>query len=112
MPQLSQRNTLKALAGLCQQSLVSAEECDVLSRAYIFLRDVENKLQMVHDAQTHSLPREGEELTACARLLGYSGGDLGTAAEQFLRDYQRHTSQVNLIFESIFSGHDRTRFLF
>ncbi len=112
MPQLSQRNTLKALAGLCQQSLVSAEECDVLSRAYIFLRDVENKLQMVHDAQTHSLPREGEELTACARLLGYSGGDLGTAAEQFLSDYQRHTSQVNLIFESIFSGHDRTRFLF
>ena len=59
----------------------------------VFANDVEHKLQMVNDAQTHSLPRDHEELTTCARLLGYSD------AEPFLRDYQHHTGHVNLIFE-------------
>jgi glutamate-ammonia-ligase adenylyltransferase len=105
IPQLRVRNTLKSLSSLCDHSLISAEQCGTLSRAYIFLRDVENKLQMVHDAQTHSLPREQEELSICARLLGYSEAS-SPAAEQFLQDYRHHTGQVNRIFESIFSSHE------
>lgn len=94
-PAIRQRNTLRALGSLCSVTIISAEECDVLTKAYLFLRDVENKLQMVNDAQTHSLPRTHEELTTCARLLGYP------AAEPFLSDYQDHTGRVNRIFESI-----------
>jgi glutamate-ammonia-ligase adenylyltransferase len=97
MPHIRERNTLRALALICGQSLVSQEECDMLSRAYVFLRDVENKLQMANDAQTHLLPRDETELTVVARTLGYS------AAEDFLRDYQHHTGEVNRIFESHFS---------
>ncbi|HZF40348.1 MAG TPA: putative nucleotidyltransferase substrate binding domain-containing protein, partial [Blastocatellia bacterium] len=108
-PQIRERNTMKALEALRDQSLISAEECETLSQAYVFLRDVENKLQMVNDAQTHSLPIEGQELIACARRLGYSDNELG-AAEQFLSDYQRHTSQVNRIFEEIFSASEPSRF--
>ena len=106
-PRIRERNTLQALDALCDQSLISVEEHDQLTHAYIFLRNVENKLQMVHDAQTHSLPRELDELTTCARLLGYSNNDRGLAAEQFLRDYKNHTGQVNRIFESrlLLSGH-------
>jgi glutamate-ammonia-ligase adenylyltransferase len=109
-PQIRERNTLKALGALCNQSLISAEECETLTMAYVFLRDVENKLQMVNDAQTHSLPIGGQELTACARRLGYSDNELGGAAEQFLRDYQRHTGQVNRIFEEIFSASEPRHF--
>jgi glutamine synthetase adenylyltransferase len=65
---------------------------------------------MVNDAQTHSLPIEWQELAACARRLGYSDNDLGTAVEQLLRDYQRHTGQVNRIFEEIFSVTEPRRF--
>jgi glutamate-ammonia-ligase adenylyltransferase len=108
-PQIRERNTMRALGALRDQSLISAEECDTLTQAYVFLRDVENKLQMVNDAQTHSLPIEGHELAACARRLGYSDNELG-AAEQLLRDYQRHTGQVNRIFEEIFSGKEPSRF--
>jgi glutamate-ammonia-ligase adenylyltransferase len=97
-PRLRRRNTLGVLSALRDESLISAEECDTLCGAYLFLRDVENKLQMVNDSQTHSLPRDHEELTACARLLGYAD------AEPFLRDYQRHTGKVNRIFERAFSG--------
>jgi len=110
IPQIRGRNTLKALGSLGDQSLISAEECETLTRAYVFLRDVENKLQMVNDAQTHSLPLEGQELNACARRLGRSDGELGSASEQFLRDYQHHTGQVNRVFEEIFSASEPRRF--
>ena len=94
IPQIRERNTLRALTSLCEHSFLSGEQCATLTRAYLFLRDVENKLQMVNDAQTHSLPREREELTTCARLLGYPD------AEAFVRDYEDHTSRVNRIFEA------------
>ncbi len=109
-PQICERNTMKGLSALRDQSLISAEERDTLAQAYVFLRDVENKLQMVNDAQTHSLPSGAEELAACARRLGYSGDDHDSAAEQFRRDYQSHTSQVNRIFEAVFSGAEAQRF--
>jgi glutamate-ammonia-ligase adenylyltransferase len=97
IPQLQVRTTMGALQALCDASLVAVDEYSTLSAAYVFLRDVENKLQMVNDAQTHSLPRDHEELTACARLLGYS------EAEPLLSDYQHHTGSVNLIFQRLFS---------
>jgi len=97
LPDIRHRSTVQALGSLCAHSLVSREECDTLTEAYIFLRDVENKLQMANDAQTHSLPRDETELRVVARTLGYA------AADDFLREYQRHTSEVNRIFGVYFS---------
>jgi len=77
--------------------LIAEDECDALRQAYVFLRDVENKLQMANDAQTHSLPRDERELNVVARTLGYSTSD------QFLQDYERHTGAVNRIFAGHFS---------
>jgi len=100
LPQILDRNTLQSLVLLLDQSFLSAEEFRTLQRAYLFLRDVENKLQMVDDAQTHSLPRELEELQTCARLLGYSGATADeTPADSFLRKFRQHTAGVNRIFE-------------
>ena len=110
LPQILARSTLGALAALHDQSLISDEEFDTLHNAYIFLRDVENKLQMVNDAQTHSLPRELAELNACARLLGYPETTSESAADQFLRDFQTHTSRVNGIFENLIVTADLRRF--
>jgi glutamate-ammonia-ligase adenylyltransferase len=101
IPQIHARNTLKALDALCGQALLSSDRCEALRGAYIFLRDVENKLQMVHDAQTHSLPLSQEELTACSRRLGYSNDESGSAADRFLHDYHKHTNSVSDIFESV-----------
>jgi glutamate-ammonia-ligase adenylyltransferase len=97
MVQLRLRNTLEVLTALREQSLISRDDHDTLSRGYVFLRDVENKLQMANDAQTHSLPRDESELQVVARTLGYA------ASDDFLRDYQRHTGEVNRIFEHHFS---------
>jgi [glutamine synthetase] adenylyltransferase / [glutamine synthetase]-adenylyl-L-tyrosine phosphorylase len=109
-PQIRERNTMKALVALRDQSIISAEECETLAQAYVFLRDVENKLQVVDDAQTHSLPIDGQELAACARRLGHSDDETGPAAEHFMRDYHLHTGRVNRIFQEIFSGAEPRRF--
>ncbi len=109
-PQLCQRNTLKALRALFEQKLISEREHSALSQAYIFLRDVENKLQMVEDAQTHSIPTREEEVRACARRLGYTEADQNKAVERFLNDYRLHTKEVNRIFESLFSASEPSRF--
>ncbi len=95
------RSTLPALARLREHDLIHAEEFDALRDAYLFLRDVENKLQMVDDAQTHSLPQDLEALTVCARLLGYSAPPSESAADLLLQDLQRHTSRVNPVFERV-----------
>ena len=111
MPQLHERTTMAGLKALCAQSLLSKDEYDALAKAYVFLRDVENKLQMVHDAQTHSLPVAEEDLAACASLLGYdrSGGP-GTPVERFGQDYRHHTAQVSRLFEEILGSPELERF--
>jgi len=96
--EIRERGTLKALEALRTLALVKADDAETLSSAYMFLRDVENKLQMVNDEQTHSLPREIEELSGCARMLGYSG------RQSFLHDYEQHTGAVRRVFERCFSG--------
>src|SRR5262249_5172747 len=95
LPAILHRSTVPALARLREHNVISGDDFKALRDAYIFLRDVENKLQMVEDVQTHSLPEDREALTACARLLGYSGTD------PLLRDLQGHTSSVNNIFERV-----------
>jgi len=105
IPQLRERSTMRALHALRAHQMISDEECGALTSAYVFLRDVENKLQMVQDAQTHWLPVAEDELAACANLLGY------TTSDAFERDYQRHTSGVSAMFEEILGTMDLRRFL-
>jgi glutamate-ammonia-ligase adenylyltransferase len=101
LPEILQRSTLPALAKLRDKNLIASEEFDGLRDAYLFLRDVENKLQMVDDMQTHSLPEDREALAACARLVGYSDPQSDCSVDMLLRDLQRHTNQVNLTFERV-----------
>jgi [glutamine synthetase] adenylyltransferase / [glutamine synthetase]-adenylyl-L-tyrosine phosphorylase len=104
-PGLLDRNTLGSLKAFATKRLLSTKERDALSAAYLFLRDVEHKLQMVHDLQTHSLPDEAEELGRCAIRMGYGTEDRGRGVKQFLGDYQFHTELVNRAFRAFF--HER-----
>ena len=102
VPALLDRSTLGSLDHLAQKKLISIEERDALAEAYVFLRDVEHKLQMVHDLQTHSLPAEQDELERCAVRMGYGTEDRKRAAEAFHTDRQRHTEMVHRTFRSFF----------
>lgn len=102
VPALLDRSTLGSLNRLAQKKLLSMEDRDTLTAAYLFLRDVEHKLQMVHDLQTHALPESSEELARCAVRMGYGTEDRKKAAELFHADHQRHTEMVHRTFRSFF----------
>lgn len=102
MPDILDRKTVGALHRFCRHRFVSEDDQQQLTEAYWFLRDVEHKLQMMHDLQTHALPDSSEELQRCAIRMGYQMESRETAMEQFLADRQRHTAVVHHTFRSLF----------
>lgn len=99
LPSILDSNTLGALERFRQNRVLSSEECQELTKAYVFLRDVEHKLQMVNDVQTHALPDSPEELARCAIRLGYASSDREKAKADFLKDHRSHTARVNGLFK-------------
>jgi glutamate-ammonia-ligase adenylyltransferase len=110
-PGLRDRSTLGSLEKLARRRLLSPTDRQALERAYIFLRDIEHKLQMVHDLQTHALPESPDELARCAIRLGYPSADRRKAGQRFLADHRRHTAGVHRIFRRLFDVPGRSRFV-
>lgn len=111
LPAVVDRSTLGALERFSRWKLISDQEKDDLTVAYVFLRDVEHKLQMVHDLQTHSLPVDEQELQRCAIRMGYGREDRKKAAALFLSDHRRYTTVVHRAFQSLFSEPKTSPFL-
>ena len=105
------RNTLAALDRLYQHGLLSKRDLTRLVEAYRFLRDVEHKLQMVHEIQTHSLPDDEEHLTQCAIRMGYDARNRRASLARFRADHARHTNHVNRAFRSFFYAPDQSGLL-
>lgn len=102
LPGVLGRGTLDSLARLQKAGILSKKQQTDLTRAYQFLRDVEHKLQMVHDLQTHALPDQQKELERCAIRMGYDRADRPIAVKQFQADLAYHTTLVHDIFRSCF----------
>jgi [glutamine synthetase] adenylyltransferase / [glutamine synthetase]-adenylyl-L-tyrosine phosphorylase len=111
VPVLLDRSTLGSLKRFSDKKLLTGRERDALTGAYLFLRDVEHKLQMVHDLQTHALPDEAEELVRCAIRMGYETDDRTTGAARFTEDHRRHTGLVNRTFRALFYEPKTSRLL-
>jgi [glutamine synthetase] adenylyltransferase / [glutamine synthetase]-adenylyl-L-tyrosine phosphorylase len=67
------RGTRAALDALAAAGWIAPENALTLGAAYDRLRDVEHRLQMVNDRQTHALP-EGDALDNVAQLDGLADG--------------------------------------
>ena len=65
--------TIDALAALARAGKIGPEVAAELTRDYRLLRRVEHRLQMIDDAQTHTLPEDPAKLAALATFLGYPG---------------------------------------
>ncbi|WP_332658589.1 bifunctional [glutamine synthetase] adenylyltransferase/[glutamine synthetase]-adenylyl-L-tyrosine phosphorylase [Brevundimonas sp.] len=73
-PALRSPRTVEALALLRDAGHVSAAACAELTAAYGTLRDLEHRIQMLDDEQTHTLPVDPSRRAAVAALAGE--GDL------------------------------------
>ncbi len=101
-PKIRDRQTLKALVKLTHMEKLTASDARLLKEAYVFLRNLEHKLQMVHEFQTHLLPSKTEEIAKCAVRMGYlKHVTVAQAMEAFQNDYRRHTTTVHQLYERI-----------
>ncbi len=66
------QRTLETLDMLAERDWIKAEVRDEMKSAYCFLRQLEHRIQMIADEQTHSLPSEPERLERFARFAGYT----------------------------------------
>jgi glutamate-ammonia-ligase adenylyltransferase len=69
---LRERRLLPALQALVQARHVAAPAGEALRDAYRFLRRLENRLQMLRDAQTHALPQDPLDRMRVASALGHA----------------------------------------
>jgi [glutamine synthetase] adenylyltransferase / [glutamine synthetase]-adenylyl-L-tyrosine phosphorylase len=94
-PELRDRGTLATLATLIEGGWIDAAARADLEAAYLFLRTIEHRLQMVADDQTHTLPADREALERFARFAGYKDRDaLAETLLGHLRKVQRHYAKL------------------
>lgn len=102
--QLQTTSTLDALAGLREAGLITeVEEKEILS-SYLFLRRLENRLQMIDERQTHDLPDKRDKRLLLARSMQMNG----VSNDEILGDFEEklitHRSIARKYFERILPG--------
>jgi len=95
-PSLRMRGTVPGLAALAQKGWIEDAVSTTLATHYRFHREVEHRVQMINDAQTHLLPGsdEGFERLACFM-------DVDHAA--FKRDISDRLEEVHSLTEDFFA---------
>ncbi len=108
-PLLRDRDTLTTLDKLAKDRWIDAAACEDMKAAYVFLRSVEHRLQMINDEQTQSLPAERADLERFARFLGFRDRD---AFAKVLLD---HLDKVQRYYSHLFEkepGADKPALVF
>ena len=97
-PEMRTRPTLDALQRVAKAGLMPQAMADALSAAYVFLRQVEHRIQYLDDQQTHVLPTRDDDLAWIAQTLGHAS----TGA--FLSALDGHREVVAQEFDTLLGG--------
>ncbi len=98
-PSVRVSSTHAAMAALVESGHLKPEAAQDLLAAYAFLRQVEHRLQMVADRQTHSFPNIGRDLDRVACFLGYQGP--AAMAQDFLLHIGKVRGHYQAVFEFV-----------
>ncbi|MEY3945163.1 MAG: Glutamate-ammonia-ligase adenylyltransferase, partial [Pseudomonadota bacterium] len=97
-PELRTRPTLDALERVARAGLMPQATAQALAQAYVFLRQVEHRIQYLDDQQTHVLPTQDEDLAWIAQTLGLP--DVCT----FFKTLDAHRELVAQEFDVLLGG--------
>ncbi|WP_208441455.1 bifunctional [glutamine synthetase] adenylyltransferase/[glutamine synthetase]-adenylyl-L-tyrosine phosphorylase [Bartonella raoultii] len=97
-PQLRGRQTVAMLAELHSLGWINEKTKDSLIKSYTFLRNVEHRIQMLTDEQTHLLPNDVSQFTSVAYLMGYQ------ERSSFIRDLLRTLQIVEKHYAALFEN--------
>lgn len=95
IPGLRSRSTLAALEDLVREGMLDHAKAEGLRKAYLFLRNLEHRLQYVNDEQTQHLPASGPSAEMVARMYGLS-------VEELHSELKDVTDFVKRTFEEVF----------
>ncbi|MEO2018814.1 MAG: glutamine synthetase adenylyltransferase [Fuerstiella sp.] len=95
-PRLASPNTLDALVRLTEFNVIDVSEFRQLREGYIFLRNIEHALQLMHNLQTHELPADEAKRYWLARRLDYPNESV------LLERFDAHRHAVRAIFDRYF----------
>ena len=98
-PGLRLKPTLPAMLRLTESGHLAEAARQQLCNAYLFLRQVEHRIQMINDRQTHHLPDQPAEMQHLAVFLGYQ--DKLAFATAFLCHVEIVRANYRAIFEHV-----------
>jgi len=98
---LRDNSTLGALQALAAAGVVAPATAATLETAYKALRNVEHRLQMRNDEQTHTVPADPAERESLAYLCGYGG------LASFDRDLLETRRAVQAAYDALFAQEAR-----
>ncbi len=96
LPELRVSGTCEALRALARAERIQPAVAEEMVASYGFLRRVEHRLQMVDDAQTHSIPGDAEGIRRLAIFLGYP------SESAFTGELRHHLMQVERHYADLF----------
>ena len=101
-PYVRTPTTLDALERLADRDYVSKTDAGRLVEAYVWLRTVEHRLQLVDEQQTHTLPAADDVRTRLARVLGFRDRGGQSALQQFDERHRAQQAVVRGLHEKLF----------
>jgi len=123
LPKLQCASFLEALQGLEDAHLLTPRDVEKLRKAYVFMRNMEHRLQAHADHQTHGWPERPAEQDRLAWNLGLAGG------EALRNAWETHCMHVLTLLDQLFgtgepvpqaecpytilwqAGHDKNEFM-
>jgi len=95
-PILQTASSIKGLTNLLNLQILSREDAYDLKESYFLLRNVEHRLQMVNNQQTHTIPADEPAQKALALSLGFE------SVAQFWEVLNSKTTRVREIYQKVF----------
>ncbi|MEP1575662.1 bifunctional [glutamine synthetase] adenylyltransferase/[glutamine synthetase]-adenylyl-L-tyrosine phosphorylase [Roseibium album] len=95
-PALRGRRTVDMLDALSEADWIRLRTRDEMREAYVFLRNVEHRIQMLNDEQTQLLPKDAEGLTRIASLMGF------VTLQSFEDEFLAHMKKVQHHYAELF----------
>lgn len=94
-PSYQEKNLLRMLKFMAEDRCIDVSVYEELAEAYVFLRNTENRLQMVNDMQTHTLPGDDAGQSIMAAGMGFDRW------EDFHEHLRAHMARVNRHFSDL-----------
>ena len=101
MPELQVRSILKVLSLLARLGYLEQTEADNLSTSYLYLRRLENRLQMERDQQTQTLPVDELSKQRIQLAMGLDDWDA------LMQELDQHRQAVSQVFDSVISSDEQ-----